>query len=270
MDRTGYQLFTRARLAQNQDRGFRWRDFCDFAKHSAERIRRPDDILKHRVTIDLFPQRQVFVARSLFVPDTVINVGARLIPLGDLSALVSKRVVLNQEPAVLTVLSERSMLEFERQSLRESSLSFDLKSFQVLRMKDFFPKVWRSHIVSSKARIGESGSIGVDRQARRVLNNYCLPGLGPNLPTVAFILPKLLFRLLKGFDISADSVPHYDLSGFIAVWFEANEKPTKDSIMSAHARFDVAWFTGNQQFPPSLHQCRQILRMDRHLPAPAL
>jgi hypothetical protein len=86
------------------------------------------------------------------------------------------------------------------------------------------------------------------------LDNYRLRYCVRNLPKLAFILPKLLVRLLKGFDISADPIPHDDLLGFVAVWFEPNEKSTKDPIMAAHARFNVTCFIGAQQLPPFFHE----------------
>jgi hypothetical protein len=137
-------------------------------------------------------------------------------------------------------------------------------------MEDSLPKIWRNHIVSSKARIVESSLIRVDRYAAGVLDNYRLRYRVGNPPKFAFILPQSLLTLLEVFDVSAYSVPHNDLPGFVAEGFEANEEPTKDPIMAAHARFDFAWFAGNQQLAPSPHQRRQILRMDRNLPAPAL
>jgi hypothetical protein len=60
-------------------------------------------------------------------------------------------------------------------------------------------------------------------------------------------------RLLEVFDVRAYSVPHSDLPGFVAERFKANEEPAKDAIMAAHARFNVTWFSGDQQPPPFLH-----------------
>src|SRR5579862_1571013 len=96
--------------------------------------------------------------------------------------------------------------------------------------------------------------IGVDRYAAGVLDNYRLRYRVGNPPKFAFILPESLLTLLEVFDVSAYSVPHNDLPGFVAEGFEANEEPTKDPIVAAHARFDFAWFSGNQQLAPSPHQ----------------
>ena len=171
-----------------------------------------------------------------------------------MSTLVAKRVVLNQEPAVLTVLSECSMLEFERKTPRESGLSLVSQSFHVFRMKDSLSKIWCKHIVRSKARIVEGSSVGVDRHSGGIQDDYRLRYCIRDLPKLAFVLTQFILSLLKGFDISAYSVPHDDLASFVAEWLEANEEPTKDAIMAAHTRFDVTWFSGAQQLPPFFHE----------------
>src|SRR5258708_7403614 len=94
-------------------------------------------------------------------------------------------------------------------------------------MEDSLPKIWRNHIVSRKARIVESSLIGVDRHAARVLDNYRLRYSVGNLAKFAFVFPQFLLSLLEVFDVSAYSVPHGDLPGFVAEWFETNEEPTK-------------------------------------------
>src|SRR5258707_3159273 len=137
--------------------------FVDLAEQLTQRFRGADYVLKHRVTIDLLSQRDGFVSQAVFGAFTVVDVGSRGIPTNHLTLLISEGVVADQEPTILAVLPERPMLEFERKTTRESSLSLISKLFEVLRMEDSLPKIWRNHIVSSKARIVESRPIGVDR-----------------------------------------------------------------------------------------------------------
>src|SRR5271156_1236852 len=137
------------------------------------------------------------------------------------------------------------MLEFERETPRESSLPCVSKTFQVLGMKDSFSKIWREHIVGGKAGIVESRPISVNWSAGRVLNNHRLRYCVGDLPKLAFVLAQFLLSLLQGFDVSAHPVPHRDLPGFVAEWFEVDEKPAKDSVMAAHARFDLTRFSGD-------------------------
>jgi hypothetical protein len=67
------------------------------------------------------------------------------------------------------------------------------------------------------------------------------------LPKLAFVLTQFILSLLKGFDISAYSVPHDDLASFVAEWLEANQEPRKDPVVAPHARFDVTRFSRAQQ-----------------------
>jgi hypothetical protein len=83
------------------------------AQHFAQGFRRADDILKHRVAVDLFSQRQIFVPCAFLGPDTVFYVGSRCVPANHLTLLISEWVVTSEEPAILAVVSTRSMLNLE-------------------------------------------------------------------------------------------------------------------------------------------------------------
>ena len=62
--------------------------FRDLRQHPAQRGGGPDDFLEHRRAIDVFAQRQVFVAHPLFGLLALVNVRARRIPAQDLSLFV--------------------------------------------------------------------------------------------------------------------------------------------------------------------------------------
>jgi hypothetical protein len=85
------------------------------------------------------------------------------------------------------------------------------------------------------------------------LDDYRLRYCVRDLPKLALILTQFLLSALEVFDVSAYSVPHSDLSVFVAEWLEANKEPTKDSVMAAHPCLYITWFTGDQQFTPFLH-----------------
>src|SRR5438874_3039074 len=82
----------------------------DLSVPCAQWFRSANNVFEHRVAIDLFSQRQIFVPRSLFRPDAVINVGARCIPSSNLSALVSKRIVLRSEEHTSELQSRRDLV----------------------------------------------------------------------------------------------------------------------------------------------------------------
>src|SRR5580700_10179667 len=93
VDSTSYQFLASAGFAKKQNSGVGSGHPVDLTKHLTERFRRADDVLEHRVTVDLLSQRHVFVPRSLFRPDAVMNVGARCIPSSDLSTLIDAAVL---------------------------------------------------------------------------------------------------------------------------------------------------------------------------------
>src|SRR5260370_7553693 len=95
----------------------------------------------------------MFVACSLFGSDAVINVRPRGIPANHLPLFIPEGVVADQEPTILAILPECPMFEFERKTTRESSVSLVSKLFEVLRLKDSLPKIWRNHIVTSNPPI---------------------------------------------------------------------------------------------------------------------
>src|SRR6185437_14875110 len=61
--------------------------------------------LEHRRPIDLFPQREGFVAHPLLGPLAIVDVRSARIPPDDPSLLVAERVVADQEPAVLAIVA---------------------------------------------------------------------------------------------------------------------------------------------------------------------
>ena len=87
------QLLSRTGLAQDQNCRIGRRNLSDLTQYSAQRFRRTDDVLKHRVTVDLLSQCQIFVACLVLGLDPVIDIGSRGIPASKLTLLVSKRVV---------------------------------------------------------------------------------------------------------------------------------------------------------------------------------
>ena len=67
-----------------------------------------------------------------------------------------------------------------------------------------------------------------------------------NPAQLSFIFTKFLFSLLQTFDVGTCSIPSNDPAPFIAQWLDANQKPTKDSVMAAKTRFNLAGFSRDQ------------------------
>src|SRR5262245_11473531 len=107
------EFLSRSGLTQDENCGIRWCHFCDLHQYLAQWFRRPNDFLKHRRASDLLAQRQVLVSNSLFSLFAVLDIGPRGIPANGVSRFVSQRVVVNQEPAILTIPAADSSFVLE-------------------------------------------------------------------------------------------------------------------------------------------------------------
>jgi hypothetical protein len=74
--------------------------------------------------IDFLSQRKVLFARSLLGLLAILDVGTRRVPTNDVSRLVSQRVVLNQEPTILTIPAAESSFVHEWDSSRDRRIAF--------------------------------------------------------------------------------------------------------------------------------------------------
>jgi hypothetical protein len=86
--------------------------------------------------IDFLSQREVLFARSLLGLLAILDVGTRRVPTNDVSRFVSQRVVLNQEPTILTIPAAESSFVREWDSSRDRRIAFVAQSLSILRMKD--------------------------------------------------------------------------------------------------------------------------------------
>src|SRR5215471_14900228 len=118
MQGTRYQFFTGSGFAQNEDRRIRRRNLLHLLKQLAHGFRGTDNFLKHRRAIDFLSQYEVLIVKSFFRLLTVIDVSYCSVPANDLAALVFQRVVLNELPAILSVLEQKAHFRIEWKSLR--------------------------------------------------------------------------------------------------------------------------------------------------------
>ena len=77
-----------------------------------------DDLLEHRSAVDVFAQRESFVAHAIFSALAIVDVGAGDVPADDL-ILFTDGDVAPEEPAVLPVAAPRAQLGLERDPLRD-------------------------------------------------------------------------------------------------------------------------------------------------------
>src|SRR5207245_6412283 len=104
----------------------------------------------------------------------LINVSSSRIPANYFVPFIPKRIVANQEPTVLPVLTPCSLLNLKRKSARQSELPKVAQSLQIVWMKDSLSEARRYYVFSGKARIIERLLIVVIRRAAAILNDNCL------------------------------------------------------------------------------------------------
>src|SRR6266487_5388700 len=101
-----------------------------------QRLGGADDLLEHGCAYDDFAQGNVFVSCSVFAALAVIDIGSSCIPAHQTSLLVVERVVTEEEPAILTVLPARSLLDFKRQAASQACFALLARPLKIFGMKD--------------------------------------------------------------------------------------------------------------------------------------
>src|SRR5262245_22889084 len=71
-------------------------------------------------------------------------------------------------------------------------------------------------------------------------------------------------------DVGSLTVPLDGLALVVAQRHGAKHEPSEASIRAAQAGFDLTWLPFGKQRRPMLKEPRQVLRMDRRLPTPAV
>src|SRR5712664_1071736 len=129
------QLLSRAGFAQNQDGGIRMCHLAGLAQHFTQLLGGADYVLKHRVTIDLLSQRQVFVPCPRFSLEAIIDISSRSEPPLDSTLFIQQRVVAKQKPAILPILAAHALFNLKRHSTCQAAASFATCSFEIVWMK---------------------------------------------------------------------------------------------------------------------------------------
>src|SRR5258706_5272687 len=151
-----------------------------------------------------------------------MDVSPRGIPTNHATQFVPKWVAANQEPTIFSVLSQRSLFQLERISAHESRGPLFAELFDILGMKNFFTEPRRDNIFGRQPGIVERRLIGVEGNARGILDDNGLRNCVCDSPQLALFFSEIFLRLLELFDISARSVPPDDLSKFVAERLDSN------------------------------------------------
>src|ERR1700746_597436 len=112
----GDEFLSSSGFAQYEDSGIGWRHLCHLRQHAAKWFRRPNDLFEHRRTVDFFAQHEIFILRPFLAAFAIVDVGSRCIPTHEFFLFVAERVVTDEEPTILAILSQRSLFDFKRET----------------------------------------------------------------------------------------------------------------------------------------------------------
>lgn len=114
-----------------------------------------DNVLIHRVTLDLLSQDQVFAAGRLFGPDAIVNVSCSRVPVSHPSLIVKRRIGLNEKPPVLSILTPDSALLLKGHDAEQPFRRSSLQSHMVLRAEYSVSKIRRHHLFTREPRVAD-------------------------------------------------------------------------------------------------------------------
>jgi hypothetical protein len=110
------------------------RHLADLAEHFSQRFGGADYVLKHRVTIDLLSQREVFVAHALFSLLAIFDVSSSREPPRYSALLIEQRVVSKQKPPIPPIFTAHALFNLKRHSTCQAGASFASSSFEIVWM----------------------------------------------------------------------------------------------------------------------------------------
>ena len=184
VDRPGDELFAGAGLPGDQHGRFGRRDLRQVGEHGPERRRRADDLLEHRRAVDVFAQREIFVAHAIFGALAIVDVGFRCIPADDTAVGVANGVVADQEPTILPVVAARALLGFKRLTAHERLPAFLLKPRHITRMETADAGVISGYLFETEPCV-------VERELIRAESTSIWPQDGDGVWDGVYCLPQL-------------------------------------------------------------------------------
>src|SRR6266513_1295365 len=156
-----------SRLTLDQHLRIRGCHLGDLRKDFAQRVRSTDHLFEHRCAQDVFTKRDRFVPHTVLGTLAIIDVRTGRVPADDFALRVEERVVANEEPAVLSILSERALLVLERDIARQPFAAFIAKPSHIFRMEDTLPESLGLDVIQSESEIVEDETVGIKRAAVR-------------------------------------------------------------------------------------------------------
>src|SRR6266850_6388513 len=179
------ELLPRAGLAGDEDGRIAAGDLGHSRQHGRQRRRGADNFFEHRCLVDFFPQRHVLLLQSLLGPLAIVDVLTIELPPNQLSLVVAKRVVPDEEPAIGPVPLPQPHLGLVGGRLRDGTIDYRLDSIEVVRM-DLVPEASVAPCLEGDAVIGERHAVRVEAVAPGTQNPDHLRSEIQHLPKLSF------------------------------------------------------------------------------------
>src|ERR1700730_1964829 len=220
----GNTFLARSGIAGDQNRGVNGSNLEYPGKHRLQGRRCSDDVLKHRRTIDLLSQCQIFVSRSLSGALAVLDINPCGVPANDPVLFISERVVVDEKPPILSVSATASLFLLEGKTTRKRPLPFLVYFLKVFRMKDARAVVRRHHLLHGEAGIVEHRLVCVEKRTIRFQD---VDGVWDGIDDsskLLFVLPQFEFGALPVLNVDECPVPLDDISLVVAQRYVAAYK----------------------------------------------
>src|SRR6202030_1655785 len=166
------------------------------------------------------------------------------IPAHQASLFIVERVVTEEEPAILTVLPERSLLDFKRQAASQACFALLAHPLEIFRMVRSGAKVRGDYIFQGEPGIVEHCLVRVERVALLVQDDNGLRNSIGNPAKLTLLLKEFFFRSFSIFDVGIASKPPDDVAFGVELRNDTYEEPSVLTVISPDASFQFTWFTG--------------------------
>src|SRR6202035_447534 len=196
------------------------------------------------------------------------DVGSRRIPAHQSSLFVVEWVVTEEDPAILAVLPEHSLLDFKRQAASQACFALLAHPLKIFGMKDTGAIVRGDYIFHGEPGIGEHCLVRVERVALRVQDDNGLRYSIGNPAKLTLLLKEFLLRSFSIFDVGIASKPPDDVAFGVELRNDTYEEPSVFTVISADASFQFTWFAGIHHCEPFTYEPIQVIRVNDHLPTP--
>src|SRR6202030_25778 len=200
----------------------------------------------------------------------IIDVGSRCIPAHQTSLFLVERIVTEEDPAILTVLPEHSLLDFKRQATSQACLAFPARPVKIFGTTDTGAKVRGDYIFHGEPGIDEHCLVRVERVALRVQDDNGLRNSIGNAAKFTLLLKEFFLCSFSIFDVGIASKPPDDVAFGVELRNDTYEEPSVLTVISPDASFQFTWFAGLHQGEPFTNEPFQVIGVYDHLPTPTL